>query len=108
MNITEEIEQVIIRTIISKGIDSIPQDYYFLHKYNIMELYFMGCKTGTPTYNKVVKQGLVEKLSQSLIETDFPLLREYYRQGGKKEVMTYLKNEIYYRTFYKAMKSNGK
>lgn len=108
MNITEEIEQVIIRTIISKGIDSIPQDYSFLTKYNILELYFMGCKTVSPAYNKVVKQGLVDKLRQSLIETDFPLLREYYRQGGKKSVMTHLKAEIYYRTFFKAMKSNGK
>lgn len=112
MTINDEVEQIIIRTILRKGYDAIPKDWSFINKYDIKDLYFISIDlhsivSDDPSRARIIKKVLKEKLEKHVIETGFPLLQAIYARGGKSKVISYLKEEAYFQTFYKSIR-NGK
>lgn len=39
MDMRDEVEQIILRTMVKEGMDAAPQDYEFLMKYNLKDLF---------------------------------------------------------------------
>lgn len=40
MDMRDEVEQIILRTMVKDGMDAAPQDYEFLMKYGLKQIYF--------------------------------------------------------------------
>lgn len=40
MSMKDEVEQIILRSILKDGLDAVPQDYEFIMKYNLKQIYF--------------------------------------------------------------------
>lgn len=101
MNLNEEAEQIILRAIFNRGYESLPLDYFFLKKYNLMNIYFIGVRhslkgCSMETYRKFLR----DEIREHLKESNFPQMTSLYRQEGKEKIMPLLmNNENYYRTF---------
>lgn len=42
MDMRDEVEQIILRSILKDGLDAVPQDYLFITKYDLKQIYFSG------------------------------------------------------------------
>lgn len=105
MTINEEVDQIIIRTVIKNGMNAVPKDLSFINRYGIKELYFIGVDNKLSNKKTTfVDIGLKELLSEYHQDTTFPLLGNLYLSQGKKGVMKHLKEENYFRTFIKIIK----
>lgn len=40
MSMNDEVEQIILRSILKDGLDAVPQDYQFITKYDLKQIYF--------------------------------------------------------------------
>lgn len=40
MDMRDEVEQIILRSILKDGLDAVPQDYLFITKYDLKQIYF--------------------------------------------------------------------
>ena len=95
----QEIDQIILRTIILYGYDAIPMDYLFLEKYHLMDFYFLGVNLTmqgrrTKTYDKMLRS----LCHPYVIKIDFPLLSKLYAERGRRGVMSLLnKNKMYFK-----------
>lgn len=109
MDMRDEVEQIILRTMVKEGMDAAPQDYEFLMKYNLKQIYFYSIDSSMNGAGIDLKSPILEKLKKAIIEdTTFPLLHDEYKKNGKAGVMKkLLNNEAYYKTFLKCIR-NGK
>jgi hypothetical protein len=109
MNMKDEVEQIILRTMLKDGMSAAPQNYEFLMKYGLTELYFysIDCSMNGVTLDS--KSPALDKIRKVIInDITFPLLQNEYKKNGKTGVMKKLyDNEAYYKTFLKCIR-NGK
>lgn len=103
----EEIEQVILRTIMRKGLDAIPNNYEFLMKYNLKEVYFHSIDLSMSGFPLDLKSELCHLLKDSVLKIDFSHLKTLYYRCGKSAIMNELyNNELYFQTFIKCIKDD--
>lgn len=109
MSMKDEVEQIILRSILKDGLDAVPQDYEFIMKYNLKQIYFSKIEFSMHGIEIDIKSSALEKLKNAIIEdASFPLLHDEYKKNGKAGVMKkLLNNEAYYKTFLKCIR-NGK
>lgn len=109
MSMKDEVEQIILRSILKDGLDAVPQDYEFIMKYNLKQIYFSKIEFSMHGIGIDIKSSALEKLKKAIIEdASFPLLHDEYKKNGKAGVMQKLhNNETYYKTFLKCIR-NGK
>lgn len=109
MSMKDEVEQIILRSILKDGLDAVPQDYEFIMKYDLKLIYFSKIEFSMHGIEIDIKSSALEKLKRAIIENaSFPLLYDEYKKSGKAGVMQKLhNNEIYYKTFLKCIR-NGK
>lgn len=108
MDMKNEVEQIILRTMVKEGMDAAPQDYEFLNKYNLKQIYFYSIDCSMNGAGIDLKSPVLDRLKKAINNTKFPLLYDEYKKNGKAGVMRkLLNNEAYYRTFLKCIK-NGK
>lgn len=88
MDMRDEVEQIILRTMVKEGMDAAPQDYEFLMKYNLKQIYFYSIDCSMNGAGIDLKSPILEKLKKAIIEdTTFPLLYDEYKKNGKAGVM---------------------
>lgn len=109
MSMKDEVEQIILRSILKDGLDAVPQDYEFIMKYDLKLIYFSKIEFSMHGIEIDIKSSALEKLKRAIIENaSFPLLYDEYKKSGKAGVMQKLhNNETYYKTFLKCIR-NGK
>ena len=101
----DEIEQIILRTIMQQGSEAIPQNYEFLQKYNLKEVYFHSIDLSMSGISLDLKKDLANMLRNFIVDPQFEYLKNLYKRCGKTAVMSELyHNELYYRTFLKCIK----
>lgn len=109
MDMRDEVEQIILRSILKDGLDAVPQDYLFITKYDLKQIYFSKIEFSMHGIEIDIKSSTLEKLKKADFEdASFPLLHDEYKKSGKSGVMQKLhNNETYYKTFLKCIR-NGK
>lgn len=109
MDMRDEVEQIILRTMVKEGMDAAPQDYEFLMKYDLKQIYFYSIDCSMNGAGIDLKSPILEKLKKAIINTTFPLLHDEYKKNGKAGVMKkLLNNEAYYKTFLKCIRMVSK
>lgn len=107
MNIEEEKDQIILRTIMKHGIKSAPQNYSFLKKYNLMTYYFMSVERNLKGINIEPLNNIIsQNISNFIVKTSFPSIRKMYKKKGADYIRLLLGNDFYYETFL-TLKQNG-
>lgn len=108
MDINEEIDQVILQSILRFGADAIPMDYAFLNRYGLKYIYFQSINTRMEGMSiREINRRLFTHIRSLIRDTDFPLLRELYSHGGKKCIYGLLYwNNLYYKTVKLKIKSH--
>lgn len=74
MDMRDEVEQIILRSILKDGLDAVPQDYLFITKYDLKQIYFSKIEFSMHGIEIDIKSSTLEKLKKAIIEdASFPL-----------------------------------
>ena len=64
----DEVEQIILRSILKDGLDAVPQDYEFIMKYNLKQIYFSKIEFSMHGIEIDIKSSALEKLRMQLLK----------------------------------------
>lgn len=64
MDMRDEVEQIILRSILKDGLDAVPQDYLFITKYDLKQIYFSKIEFSMHGIEIDIKSSTLEKLSK--------------------------------------------
>lgn len=87
MSMKDEVEQIILRSILKDGLDAVPQDYEFIMKYNLKQIYFSKIEFSMHGIEIDIKSSALDKLKKAIIEdASFPLCMMNTRRMAKLEL----------------------
>lgn len=104
----QEKEKIILLSITRYGYLAMPQDYNFLRRHSLLNIYFEIIDRSTAggdirLLEKSVKNDAT--IQAAAIESDYSFLKEYKTVCGNKEVKQYLdNNNLYWKTFLSELK----
>lgn len=100
MGINEEIDQVILQTILRVGVEALPMDYEFLNRYNLKNIYFQAIDIRMSGLSlNGINRRLYNHVNSLIQQTSFPILHDIYIHKGKRGIFCLLlNNNLYYNT----------
>ncbi|MEG0580230.1 MAG: hypothetical protein RR490_09980 [Niameybacter sp.] len=92
-----EKEYIMLLSISKYGYDAMPQDYTFLSRYSMLNMYLEIVKSKTFSRDiKHIEQAVKQQAKIQLTDMNVDALREYKSKNGNKETKRYLNNNEYY------------
>lgn len=109
MEINEEIDQVILYTILRVGVEALPMDYEFLTRYNLKNIYFQAIDIRLSGLSLIeINRRLHNHVNKLILQTSFPILHDIYNHKGKRGIFNMLSNNnLYYTTIKLIFKTYG-
>lgn len=107
--IEQEKDYIILSSIAMNGFKAMPQDYAFLKRYSLLNIYYeivLSATAGMPT---ALLEGVIKDRANSHIDEGcrYGAITEYKESNGVKETKAFLgNNPLYWRTLLKKLKKN--
>lgn len=95
--IEKEKEYIILRSIVKYGSPATPQDYAFLTRNSMLDLYFQILNSVSKGINtKPFEDALKAHAANLMFEVDLDILRKYKSNNGNKKTKELLDSNDYY------------
>ena len=107
--IEKEKDNIILQSIVKYGFEAIPQDYVFLNRYSMFNIYIEIVNSSTSGRSTKHLEGAVKKHAALQLSDDckFTAFRAYRETHGAKETKDLLNNNsFYWKTLLNILKKN--